>query len=122
MSNKILVVDDNAMNLKMAEMILKQKQYEVLKAESGQECIEILKKDSVDLILLDIEMPVMNGFETMEQIKQLPGLSEIPVAFLSANDDEEIIEKAKSYGAADYVKKPFIPADLQSRVANMLNN
>ena len=69
MSKHILVVDDDAMNVRMAEFILKQQQYQVLKASSGMECLEVLKNQPVDLVLLDIEMPGMNGMQTLEQIR-----------------------------------------------------
>lgn len=115
----ILVVDDDAMNLKMAEFILKQKDYGVIKALSGMEALEILQNEEVDLILLDIEMPVMGGFQTYEKIRENPASQNIPVAFLSASSEEEVIEKAFHMGAVDYIKKPFMPKDLQDHVADI---
>lgn len=121
MSRRILVVDDDAMNLRMAEFILKQKEYEVLKADSGMKCLDILKSGKVDLVLLDIEMPVMSGIETLEKIRADKEFAKLPVMFLSASADDDTLEEADKLGAVDYVKKPFMPQDLQARVAKVMD-
>lgn len=120
MSKRILVVDDDGMNLKMAEFILKQKNYEVYKVESGMDCLNFLKDGRVDLILLDIEMPVMNGFKTLETIRENETMADIPVIFLTASADADTVREAGRLGAVDYVKKPFLPQDLLDRVARAL--
>lgn len=119
MSRKILVVDDEEMGLRMAEFILQQ-EYQVEKAHSGTECLAKLEQDTFDLILLDVEMPGMNGFETLESIRKTTFGQEQKVAFLSADDDDEAKEKAKALGALGFVKKPFLPQDLQEFVADIL--
>lgn len=120
MSKHILVVDDDAMNVRMAEFILKQQQYQVLKANSGMECLEVLKNQQVDLVLLDIEMPGMNGMQTLERIREEEKLLEIPVMFLTASTELEDMENAQRLGAAGYVKKPFLPQELLDRVEKAL--
>jgi len=112
----ILVVDDDAMNLRMAEFILEREGYIVCKAESGMECLNYLKDNIPDLILLDIEMPVMNGIKTLEIIKENPQLATIPVMFLTAAADVGTVVEAKNLGVVDYIKKPFLPEELTKRV------
>lgn len=116
--SKILVIDDDAMNLRMAEFMLQKKAYEVVKAESGEQALELLKQEAVDLILLDIEMPQMNGFETYEHIRE--NQVDTPVMFLSASTEESTIRKALDMGAVDYVKKPFVPQVLYEQIEKVL--
>ena len=120
MVNKILVVDDDAMNLRMAEMLLKKQGYEVWKAESGQQCMEILEEKIPDLILLDILMPEMDGFEVIREIKKRQGWERIPVIFLTADRGAKTEEECFKAGAVDYISKPFIPAVMQQRVKRTL--
>jgi len=117
---KVLVVDDDVMNLRMAEFILQQEGYRIFKAESGMECLNYLKDNRPDLILLDIEMPVMNGIKTLEIIKENPDFDEIPVMFLTAAADVETVVEAGVLGVVDYIKKPFFPDELVKRVKNAL--
>lgn len=116
----ILVVDDDAMNLRMAEFILEREGYIVCKAESGMECLNYLKDNKPDLILLDIEMPVMNGIKTLEIIKANEDLAEIPVMFLTAAADVGTVVEAGNLGVVDYIKKPFMPDELAKRVKSAL--
>lgn len=120
MSKTILVIDDDAMNLRMAEFILSKVNYKVLKADSGRNGIEILKQEEVDLTLLDIEMPEMNGIETLELIRKDETICESKVMVLAASINDEIKEKMDGLGAVGYVGKPFMPADLQTQVAEAL--
>ncbi len=114
MQKRILVVDDDSMNLVRTKMIL-GKYYEVLFAESGIEALDKLKKEKVDLVLLDIEMPKMNGIETFEHMKEFA--SDIPVIFLTASGQETDVVSAIKLGAVNYLKKPFQPHELMKRVA-----
>lgn len=116
MRKTILIVDDDEMNLRMAEFILKQQPYEILKAQSGKECLEILQNKQVDLVLLDIEMPFMNGIKTLEIMRENEKLEHVPVMFLTAAADSATVTEAGRLGAIDYVKKPFMPQDLLGRV------
>lgn len=114
MQKRVLVVDDDEMNLTRARIIL-QKDYEVLLANSGMEALHILSKEKADLVLLDIEMPKMNGFVTFRRIKETYG--EIPVIFLTASGEVEDVIGALLLGAVDYLKKPYPPKELLKRVA-----
>lgn len=114
MEKCILVVDDDAMNLKRTKIIL-QKHYDVLFAESGTEALEILKNEKIDMVLLDIAMPNMNGIETFEHIREAN--LDIPVIFLTASGDEDDVLDALSLGAVNYLKKPYVPYELLKRVA-----
>ncbi len=118
----ILVVDDDDMNLKMAEFILKKdmKDIAVLLADSGMKAIDILQREKVDLVLLDFQMPVMNGLKTLELIRKREDLKDIPVIFLTASSDRDTVIKAGMMGVADYIKKPFMPKDLVDRVNRAL--
>ena len=118
----ILVVDDDDMNLRMAEFILKKdiKDVKVLLADSGMKCIDTLQREKVDLVLLDIQMPVMNGLRTLELMRKREDLKGIPVIFLTASSDKETVMKAGLMGVADYVKKPFMPKELIDRVNRAL--
>ena len=111
---RILVVDDDEMNLTRTRIILK-KNYDVLLASSGMEALHILKTRKIDLVLLDIEMPKMNGFVTFQRMKEF--VDEIPVIFLTASGLEGDVVSAIKLGAANYLKKPFQPQELLRRVA-----
>ena len=117
MEKTVLVVDDDKMNLRRTTLIL-EKQYNVLLAESGRKALDMLKSEKVDLILLDIAMPGMNGIETFERIKE-SGL-EIPVIFLTASGHEDNVMTAIRMGAVNYLKKPFFPKNLLERVEKEL--
>ena len=111
---RILVVDDDEMNLTRTRIILK-KNYDVLLASSGMEALQILKTRKIDMVLLDIEMPKMNGFVTFQRMKEF--VDEIPVIFLTASGLEGDVVSAIKLGAANYLKKPFQPQELLRRVA-----
>ncbi len=117
MEKSILVVDDDAMNLKRTKLIL-QKYYDVIFAESGEEALELLKSEKIDMVLLDIAMPKMNGIETFEHMKEAE--IDIPVIFLTASGDEDDVLSALCLGAVNYLKKPYVPQELLKRVAKGL--
>lgn len=114
MLKRILVVDDDEMNLTRTRMIL-GKSYVVLLASSGLAALNTLKREKVDLVLLDIEMPMMDGFETFKRMKEVAG--ELPVIFLTASGLEDDVVNAIKLGAVNYLKKPFQPQELLKRVA-----
>lgn len=117
MQKRILVVDDDDMNLMRTKRILGM-EYDVLLANSGSEALDTLKKEKIDLVLLDIEMPKMNGFETFEQMKEI--VADISVIFLTASGQKDDVVCAIQLGAANYLKKPFPPEELLNRVAQEL--
>lgn len=105
---KILVVDDNTINLKLADKILKEvPDYKPIMVPSGARALQFLSKNVPSMILLDIMMPDMDGFETLAEIRKNPALTDVPVLFLTADTEAETIEKAKSVGAVDLLTKPF---------------
>jgi CheY-like chemotaxis protein len=118
MKKRILVVDDDAMNLMLTKRIL-EKEYNVLLAESGKEALLKMKGEKIDLILLDIAMPEMNGIETFERMKEIS--VDIPVIFLTASGYEDDVRSAIRLGAVNYLKKPFFPKELLKRVAKELD-
>lgn len=114
MRKRILVVDDDGMNLTRTRIIL-GKDYEVLLANSGIEALAKLRYEEIDMVLLDIDMPEMNGIETFERMKGFA--DEIPVIFLTASGLEEDVVSAIKLGAVNYLKKPYQPQELLKRVA-----
>ena len=113
MKKRILVVDDDSMNLARTKIIL-WTEYDVLLVDSGMEALTKLRDEKVDMVLLDIDMPEMNGIETFERMKGFA--SEIPVIFLTASGLEEDVLSAIKLGAVNYLKKPFRPQELLKRV------
>lgn len=114
MKKCILVVDDDNMNLVRTQIIL-GKEYDVLLAESGLDALVKLKSTKVDMVLLDIDMPEMNGIETFERMKAFS--LGIPVIFLTASGLKEDVISAIKLGAVNYLKKPYRPQELLKRVA-----
>lgn len=117
MQKRVLVVDDDDMNLARTKIIL-GKEYDVLLANSGVRALHILKNQQVDLVLLDIDMPLMNGIETFEHMKEFA--ADIPVIFLTASGEVEDVVGALLLGAVNYLKKPCPPQELMKRVAQEL--
>ena len=120
----ILIVDDDEMNIVMAKSILEMKvRAEILTTTSGSAWLGILRQRQkpVDLILLDIAMPGMDGLQTLAAIRNDPSLRDSKVIFLTAAADKETIVKASQLKIADYVKKPFVPEDLIARVEKHLH-
>jgi diguanylate cyclase (GGDEF)-like protein len=112
----VLAVDDNPLNLQVLASIIEELGYECILAMSGEEAFKALTVDNPDLILLDIMMPGMDGYEVCETIKKDPKLIDIPVIFLTAKADGEDIIKGFSVGGADYVLKPFNSSELKMRI------
>lgn len=115
----ILVVDDNRMNLLVAQKILAE-DYSVSIITSGKAAFEHLQYNKVDLILLDLRMPEMDGFEFMELIRQNEALREIPIICLTADDETESEVRCFELGAVDFIAKPFIAEVMRSRIGRTL--
>ena len=117
----VVVVDDDVANLKMAGLILSRQHMRVTALKSGRALLEYIRSNSPDVILLDVRMPEMDGFETMRLLKQemAPG-QEIPVIFLTADDNAESEMKGLNLGAMDFIKKPFVPDVLTARVKHII--
>ena len=117
----ILVVDDDKMNIKVARFILEQADYSVIEATSGAECLMLLKSKPVDLVLLDVEMPVMNGLKTLERIREDIDLMEIPVVFLTSDASKDTVINAGKLDVTGYVKKPYVPQELLERIEKIFH-
>jgi CheY-like chemotaxis protein len=116
---KILLVDDRSENLFSLEVIFSEENYLCVRANSGKEAINILSNDEdFAIILMDVQMPKMDGFETVELIRQNEKLQRIPIIFLTASMDSSVqIFKGYLAGAVDYLTKPFSPVILKAKVA-----
>ncbi len=117
MKRRILVVDDEPRMRRFVRMNLDLEGYEVLEAENGLVALDKIREQMPDLVLLDVAMPVLDGFETLQQIRQV---SSVPVIMLTVKGDEEDRVRGLDYGADDYVTKPFSPRELLSRIRAVL--
>lgn len=115
----ILVIDDDAMNLRIAEKMLEDR-FRISCLKSGKESLEFLEKEIPNLILLDLHMPEMDGFEVIRKLKENERLKEIPVIFLTADNDREVEVKGFKEGALDFITKPFIADIMIQRVTRIL--
>jgi response regulator RpfG family c-di-GMP phosphodiesterase len=114
----ILVVDDKPENLMALEGLLEAPNCNIVKALNGREALKRILEEDFALILLDVRMPAMDGFETARMIKQREKSSNIPIIFLTAmSHDIESISKGYNVGAVDYILKPFDPNILKSKVS-----
>lgn len=120
MSDWILVVDDDTSNLRMASHILSKENLRVSCLKSGEDTIRFLEENRPDLILLDIHMPGMDGFDTIAAVRGNEKTADIPVIFLTADDDSETETKGLKAGAMDFIKKPFVPEVLLLRVRHTI--
>ena len=120
MTNQILIVDDVMDNIQVAMNILKEDNYDFAFARDGEEALRLVETDDFDLILLDIMMPGMDGFDVCKRLKQSSHTQSIPVIFLTAKTDVDSIAEAFELGAVDYVTKPFHPNELLARVKTHL--
>jgi two-component system sensor histidine kinase/response regulator len=119
-NNRILVVDDNDKNIQVIASLLTENHYNVEYAINGLDALALMSSEDFDLILLDIMMPKMDGYEVCNKIKEDNAHSEIPIIFLTARTDVESIKKAFEYGALDYISKPFSNDELLARVKTHL--
>lgn len=115
----ILVIDDDSMNRLIAQRML-ERMYQVSCVESGEEAFLFLEKELPDLILLDIHMPGMDGFEVIRRLKQEERYTEIPIIFLTADNDRETEVEGLRLGASDFLTKPFIAEIMMLRVKHIL--
>ena len=117
---KILIVDDEPDILKAVTFRVKKMEYEVVTATNGQEALDLIQKEEPDLILLDIELPVMNGYEVCQRVKTNEKLKHIPIIFLTASSASKIAEKVKEFNADDYLIKPFDSEELLKKIKNFI--
>jgi class 3 adenylate cyclase len=117
---KVLIVDDEPFNLDYLEQELEDGNYHILTAVNGQDALEKIQSELPDLVLLDIMMPVLDGFAVLARIKADPRLRDIPVIVISAANDLESVVKGIQGGAEDYLPKPFEPTLLHARISASL--
>ncbi|MBB1088735.1 hybrid sensor histidine kinase/response regulator [Lysobacter sp. SG-8] len=113
---RILVVDDQAANLRVVSALLSRQGYAVSTASSGGQALELYEEASPDLILLDVMMPSMDGFEVLAALREQSPETRIPVIFVTAAHDRDLLLRAFDAGVVDYVTKPFLPEELIARV------
>lgn len=118
---KILVVDDVMTNVLLLEVLLNKEGFNVITASDGKSAIDIIAKEKLDLILLDINMPKMSGFEVIHEIKKHSQFRDIPVIFLTAMNDTDNIVKGFELGGNDYIIKPFNKEELMARIIHQLS-
>ena len=119
---RVLVVDDETDIVSTIEYRLKFNEIDVITAANGKEGLEKAAKEKPDLILLDINMPVMDGHEMLERLKHSPDLKNIPVIMLTAFSDAKDVAKAADLGVADYITKPFDFTDLMGKISKALGD
>ena len=120
MPGRILVVDDVATNRLIARAKLIANYYEVIEAESGEQALELAESEQPDLILLDVMMPGIDGFETCERLKRSPATTHIPVVMLTALDQQSDRLRGLDAGADDFLSKPYPDMALLTRVSSLV--
>ena len=118
----ILIIDDEKLNIELASIYLKEEDYRISFALSAKSAFEILSTKKIDLILLDINMPQMDGFEMCKILKGEENSKDIPIIFLTAQTGIEYISNAFNVGGVDYISKPFNGVELKARVKTQLQN
>lgn len=122
MPAKILVVEDNLPNMKLVEMILVSHGYTMLKAMDGEEALEVAVRDKPDLILMDIQLPKINGMEVVKRLREMPAFQQTPIIAITAyamkGDKEKFIES----GCDAYVSKPINTRELPGLIAELLKS
>jgi DNA-binding response OmpR family regulator len=120
MAKKVLIADDDPNIVLSLEFLMEQFGFEVRVAGNGREALELLETFAPDLVLLDVMMPVKNGYEVCQQIKSVPSLQHIKVILLSAKGRDVEVAKGIEMGADAYVTKPFSTRELAAKVRDML--
>jgi putative two-component system response regulator len=118
---KVFLIDDDDIHLTTAELFLKD-EYEIHKAHSGKEALDYINDNNFipNLILLDIVMPDMNGWEVFKRMRETGSLKNVPIAFLTSIAEEEERKKAYRIGVADYIMKPFNMTELKARIKEII--
>src|SRR5947209_19651732 len=119
-ASSLLVVDDNSMNRIMLSRYITRLGYQATLVENGRQALDKLQNEPFDLVLLDVEMPEMDGYQVLEQLKADPRLRDIPVIMISAVEELESVVKCIELGAKDYLSKPFNPVLLRARLTTCL--
>ena len=118
---KLLIVEDNIELLMLLHQLLGNK-YKILTATNGQEALEVIQKEELDMIITDLMMPIMDGIELTQQVKADPNYQHLPIILLTAKNQEETRTKALKAGADSFVTKPFKVSDLELSIDNIIEN
>jgi len=122
MAKKIMVVDDEPYIARVIKFKLEQEGYTVISANDGQSGLQKIKEEKPDMVLLDVMMPGLSGYEVCQKIKEDAELAGIPVVILTAKGQERDREQGLTMGASDYITKPFSPNRLLELVKNMIGD
>lgn len=122
MSKKMLTVDDSPSVRKLVKFTLKAKGFQVSSASDGEEALDLIKQEDFDAIILDINMPRMNGLEFLKHIKENDQYASIPVIMLTTEGQDDDKDKAVSLGATAYMVKPFKPTQLLTLIEKIVPN
>ncbi|MFQ5596996.1 MAG: PleD family two-component system response regulator [Nitrospiria bacterium] len=118
MSHKVLIVDDDATVRQLIAVALRE--YDLVVGTNGQEALKLIAREKPELILLDVMMPKMNGFEVVERLKADPATADIPIIMLTARGDRSTLEQGQAVGVSTYITKPFSPRKLSETVSALL--
>lgn len=124
MAYSILLVDDSSVAIRIMEKIIKLSglpMNDIFTAQNGKTAIDILSKNKIDIILTDLNMPVMDGFTFIERVKKIPELSNIPIVIVSTEGRDEYIIKGIKLGASNYIRKPFKPEQIKDIIQKTLD-
>ena len=117
---KILLVDDSATTLMMEQMVLRGEAYTIVTAKNGREAVAVAAAERPDLILLDVVMPEMNGFEACRRIRQQEATRRVPIIMVTTKGEEQNVETGFESGCSDYITKPINGAELLTKVRSYL--
>jgi CheY-like chemotaxis protein len=119
---KILLVDDSATTLMMEQMVLRGQPYQIVTAKNGREAVAVAALENPDLILLDVVMPEMNGFEACRQLRQQEVTKHVPIIMVTTKGEEQNVESGFESGCNDYITKPINGAELLTKVRGYLDD
>ncbi len=117
---KILIADDRAEVVELVRVTLEGEDYQIVDASNGKEALKKVRLEKPDLVLLDVVMPKMDGFEVCRKLKKDPETQEIPIIMLTAKAQKVDKEKGREVGASDYITKPFSPSALLTKIEEIL--
>jgi len=118
---KILIAEDNTLELELLKRILEKEGFDILLTKNGKEMLENVDSYNPDLIILDVNMPIMNGYDACKMLKKDLKTTDIPVLFLTTNQNSEQVMEGFDAGAVDYIFKPFTKEKLISRIEKYLD-
>jgi DNA-binding response OmpR family regulator len=122
MGLRILAVDDEATHLHLLQTVLRAEGFEVLTAEDGHTALDVAKRNHLDLIILDVSMPQLSGWDVLQRLRMDSSTSSTPVFIVTARAQKSDVEQGRGLGADDYITKPFDPMDLVTRIRQFFDS